>query len=143
MRLLRLLVITATLISLPAYGLAATGHVRGCPERAPAGAVDRAMDGMAMDGMTKDGMAMPDDCCPGAAGQHAPEQHAPDQHSPDNSGGCAACQAGHTCKSAQGVQLVHAPILMAVPVHQAAMAGTAPRASLCSPDGLLRPPDLA
>jgi hypothetical protein len=93
---------------------------------------------MAMDGMAMDGMAVADDCCPGAAGQHAPDQHAP-----DNSGGCAACQAGHTCKSAQGVQLVHAPILMLVPVHQAAMAGTAPRASLCSPDGLLRPPDLA
>jgi hypothetical protein len=133
MRLLRLLMITATLISLPGYGLAATGHVRGCPERAPAGAADMAMDGMAMDGM-----AVADDCCPGAAGQHAPDQHAPDK-----SGGCAACQAGHTCKSPQGVQFVHAPILMVVPVHQPAMAGTAPRASLCSPDGLLRPPDLA
>jgi hypothetical protein len=133
MRLLRLLVITATLISLPGYGLAATGHVRGCPERAPAGATDMAMDGMAMDAM-----AMADDCCPAAAGQHAPDQHAP-----DNSGGCAACQAGHTCKSSQGVQFVHAPILMAVPVPQPAMTGAAPHISLCSPDGLLRPPNLA
>jgi hypothetical protein len=133
MRLLRLLVITATLISLPGYGLAATGHVRGCPERAPAGAADMAMDGM----------AVADDCCPGAAGQHASDQHAPEQDVPDSSGGCAACQAGHTCKNPQGVQLVHAPILMVVPVHQAAMVATAPHASLCSPDGLLRPPDLA
>jgi hypothetical protein len=128
MRLLRLLVITATLISLPGYGLAATGHMRGCPERAPADAA----------AMVMTDMTMADDCCPGAAGQHVPDQHAPDK-----SGGCAACQAGHTCKSPQGVQLVHAPILMVVPVHQPAMAGAAPCASLCSPDGLLRPPNLA
>ena len=140
MRLLRLFVITATLVSLPGYGLAATGSVRGCPERAPARVTDAAMVGMDMTGMDMGvaDAAMPDDCCPGAADQRAPD-HRP---APDHGDGCAACQAGHGCKSSQGVELVRAPIPMVLPVHQAAPAGPAPHASLCSPDGLLRPPDL-
>jgi hypothetical protein len=138
MRLLRLLVITATLISLPGYGLAAAGHVRDCPEGAPAGVADTAMAGMDMtdmatDGTAMDGTAMPDDCCPGAA--HQPPQ--------GKSGDCGACQAGHSCKSPQGVQLVHAPVLMIAAFHQAVLTDPAPHASLCSPDGLLRPPKFA
>jgi hypothetical protein len=138
MRLLRLLVITATLFSLPGYGLAAAGHVRGCPERAPAGAADTAMAGMdmthkAMDGMAMDGTAMPGDCCPDAAHQ---QPHG-------KSGDCGACQAGHGCKSPQGVQLLHAPVLTIVAFPQAVLTDPAPHASLCIPDGLLRPPKFA
>lgn len=161
-RLSRVCVIMATLLSLPGYGLAAAGLVRDCPVRAPSGdagtaATSMIMTGMDMTGMDMagmdmagsgaEGMATPHDCCAGAAGHSAVGQHSahpstPAQHSPGQSGACAACQAGHTCKSSQGVPLIHAPVLTLSPVQPAVMTRSAPCESLHSPDGLLRPPDL-
>lgn len=135
MHLLRLLIITATLVSLPGYGLAAAGQLRGCPAGAPADAAHAAH--APMDGMHMDGMAMPDDCCPGAGDRQAPDPHAPDN------GGCTACQAGHACKNSQGVQLVPTPILAPILIHPTVAAGPVRHASLCGPDGLLRPPNAA
>ena len=123
MRLLRLFVILANLVSLPGYGLAATGHVRACPERTAATAVVIAAHGMAMS----------HDCCPGATDQRLPAK-------PDT---CAACVAGFGCKHTQAVQLVTAPRLAMVSWHQSVVEDPALHVSLCGPDRLLRPPRLS
>jgi hypothetical protein len=136
MRLLRLFVITAMLVSLPGYGLAAAGQLRGCLASAPLGAAHVAH--APMGGMHMDVMATSDDCCPGAGGQHAP-----DPHPQGKDDGCASCLAGHGCKSPQGAQSIPAPPPLMFPAHPVVIDAVAANASLCGPDGPLRPPDPA
>ncbi|MCC7463110.1 MAG: hypothetical protein IT480_11690 [Gammaproteobacteria bacterium] len=135
MRLFRLLILMTTLLSLPGYGLAATGHAGGCPERAPAGAPaashHTAMVTMGMAGMG-DG-AVSHDCCPGSTDTQPASQHQ----------GCPSCIAGHACKSPQSAQAPGALIRQFLPFQAAAFDAPSRLASLCGPDALLRPPNLS
>lgn len=138
MRLFRLIVVLATLVSLPGYGLAATGHAGGCPERAAGGAAaaTHAMDmaGMDMAGMDMAGAAAHHDCCPGTA---TPKGE-PKPASPH--GSCPACIAGHTCQGSHAAQPGGELTLRAPPLRIALGEEPATGASLCGPDDLLRPP---
>jgi hypothetical protein len=144
MRLFRLIVVLANLLTLPGYGLAASGHVGGCPERGTgAASATHAMDMSAMDmsamhmgGMDMAGMATSahHGCCPGTSDP----KPASTPHE-----GCPACGAGHGCKGTPGAQAFAAPVLHVLPLNAAVIDEPAPHASLCGPDGLLRPPNLA
>lgn len=150
MRMLRLALILLTIASLPGSGLAATGHVRSCPERgaaqsAPvawpdAGTAMHAMDMADMAGMDVHAAELQasspaHDCC---AGNGHPQQPARGK-----SGACSACLAGHGCQGMQGAQPPGVPVLMVLPLHPSVVEESSPHASLCGPDGLLRPPKLS
>jgi hypothetical protein len=138
MRLFRLFVVLATLVSLPGYGLAATGHAGGCPERAAGGAPAAThathVAGMDMPGMDMAGAAVHHDCCPGTASPKANPKPA----SPH--GSCPACIAGHACKGTQAAQPGSELVLRTLPLRIAMGDEPATVASLCGPDDLLRPP---
>jgi hypothetical protein len=129
MRLFRLFILLATLASLPGYGLAATGHGGGCTDAVAGGTpvtahvMDHAMD-----------MDTQHDCCPGAADP----KPASSPHE-----GCPACVAGHACKSTQCAQPPGEFVLRLLPLHAGVSDEPSPHASLCGPDGLLRPPTLS
>ena len=133
MRLLRLIVVLATLASLPGYGLAASGHAGGCPGRAIGGApmASHAVDMAGMDMTGAEGMAIPHDCCPGTAESGSNS----DPHE-----GCPACLAGHGCKNSPGGQPPALSLRRLPPLHQAVAEEPAPHVSQCGPDDLLRPP---
>ena len=138
MRLFRLIVVLATLVSLPGYGLAATGHAGPCPERVGGGTPSAAhhvdMTGMDMAGMAgMDGAPMPHECCPGTANPKPATPHA----------GCPACIAAHDCKSPQGAQTLAVLVRVLLPRQAAVPDAPSRHVSLCGPDGLLRPPNLS
>jgi len=140
MRLFRLFVVLATLVSLPGYGLAATGHAGGCPERAGGtAATTHAMDmpGMDMSGMGMAGATAHHDCCPGS-GTAKGEPKPANPH-----GGCPACIAGHACQGAHAAQPGGELVLRAPLLRIAVGDDGATGASLCGPDDLLRPPRLS
>jgi uncharacterized protein involved in copper resistance len=155
MRLFRLIVVLATLVSLPGYGLAATGHAGGCPERASgdtAGAAHTAahamdMAGMDMAAMDMSGMDM--GSMDGAAtATHGPASHhgcCPGTADPKPTStpheGCPACVAGHACKGTPAAQAPAVRVLRLLPRPAALIDEPSPHASQCGPDGLLRPPN--
>lgn len=118
MRLLRLLTIIATLLSLPAYGLAAVTHTRSCQEQVN----------------TAQQAAMADDCCPHEAGKKAPCEQ------PGKSDECSTCNTGHNCKSPQTYQPAQLSITVIIPARQVAVGVPPTHLSSHSPDLLLRPP---
>lgn len=149
MRLFRLIVVLATLVSLPGYGLAATGHAGGCPERAgdatasaahaapdaaahamDMGAVD--MGGMDGAATATHGPAAHHGCCPGATDP----KPASTPHE-----GCPACVAGHACKGTPAAQAPAVRVPRLLPRPAALIDEPSPHASQCGPDGLLRPPN--
>ncbi len=137
MRLFRLFVVVATLLSLPGYALAATGHAGGCPGRAAGGAGEAqvshtAVTDLAGTDMAAHGTAMQHECCPGTSDPQPPT--APYE-------GCPGCLAGHGCQGAQGAEPPAGLLVFLLPQHAAVIDEPSPHASLCGPDGLLRPPD--
>jgi hypothetical protein len=129
MRLLRLALILLTIASLPGYGLAGTGHVRACPE---SGAPQSAAE--AMPGMDMQAASPAQDCSAGAGHTQQPAK--------GKSGSCPACLAGHGCQGTQGAQPPGILILTLMPLRPSVVEEPSPHASLCGPDGLLRPPEL-
>jgi hypothetical protein len=139
-KLLRMGVVGMLLASLPAYGLAAAGLTRSCADATQTSHSGVHDAGMHEAGMHDAGMhhAGNHDCCP-----EAPSS-SPDQQLPGKSGSCTGClAAGHSCKSTQGMQLVQAVILHVAPTLTMSFSDASPHASLCGPDGFLRPPDIS
>jgi hypothetical protein len=120
MRILRLLTIIATLLSLPVYGFAAADHARTYQQQ--------------LSGVKH--VAMTGDCCPDAAGKSTPCQH------PDKSNACNPCKAGQHCKSPQTYQPTQLSTVIVIPALQVAVDNIATHLSEYSPDRLLRPPSL-
>lgn len=139
-QLWRIGVVGVLLASLPAYGLAAAGMTRSCTGTTQSG--HSGVHGVSMHdaGIHDAGMhhAGNHDCCP-----EAPSS-SPDQQLPGQSGSCAGClAAGHSCKSTQGMQLVQAVVLHVASTLPMPFPDASPHASLCGPDGFLRPPDFS
>ena len=119
-RVLQLLVVLVTLVTLPVYGLAGVTH-RSCQEQMS----------------SAHHAAVPGDCCPGKGDPGTDCKQ--DGKSPKN-GSCTACKAGYNCKSPQSYQPTQAPVLMTLPARPTLSAAPPPPLISHSPDGLWRPP---
>src|SRR5579859_5381104 len=87
MRKLRVLMILATVLTLPSYGLAGIAYARSCQEqmRAPSHA------------------ELSGDCCPGKGDQNTPCKER-GTGSTGKNGPCSPCKAGFNCKSPQSYE---------------------------------------
>ena len=126
MRILRLVTILATLLSLPGYGLAGLAQARSCQEQMSAAHQ----------------VVLAGDCCPGKADQSAPCKRLGDGPSGKN-GRCSACKAGYNCKSPQPYE-PNSTVTILIPVDRPTPAVESPAPLLSySPFGLWRPPRLS
>src|SRR5581483_4283100 len=124
MRRLRLLMLLATLLTLPVYGLAGVAY-RSCdPQMGTAGQAGVAGD-----------------CCPGKFDQNAGcKQDSPvpaGKNNPPN-----ACKAGCGCATPQSYEPVASWLLPTAATHWIPSADPPTPLSSRSPDGLWRPPRL-
>jgi hypothetical protein len=125
-RMFRLLLTLATLLTLPVYGLAGIASTRSCQEQM-----------QSADQMTSTG-----DCCPGKADHGTSCKNLGNTQLPGKNGSCAACKAGFNCKSPQSYEPTHVMILPATPVGSAGSAEPPALLASHSLDGLWRPPCL-
>jgi hypothetical protein len=138
---MRLLVILLMLLTLPAYGLAATGHAGGCQLRMGAGAAPHSPDAMDMAGMdltalagvSMNGADVHQVCCPGSGNTQPPGKQS----------GCPACLAAQGCKGAPDAQLPSPQLMTLLLLHSGVMQQSSPLPSQCGPDALLRPPTVS
>jgi hypothetical protein len=129
-RILRLLTVLVTLLSLPAYGLAGLAHARSCQTQGAAATGSVATGGLVVTG----------DCCPGKSDPGAPCKRLGDN--PDKNGGCTPCKAGFSCKSPQSYEPTHLLVTDTPPLRLTPIARPPTLLLSHSPDGLWRPPRL-
>ena len=122
MRMLRLITLLLTLLSLPGYGLAGLAQ-RSCQEQMQSSAH----------------IAQAGDCCPGKGAPSTSCKQAGD--SPlTKKDSCSACKAGYNCKSPQSYE--PGPVLawLLLPAHSTVSIDPPSLLTSHSPDGLWRPP---
>jgi hypothetical protein len=122
MRMMRIITLLITLLTLPGYGLASLSQ-RSCQEE--------------MRASTQQTLA--GDCCPGKADPGTACKRLTD--SPlGKKDTCSACKAGYNCKSPQPYEPSTTLASIVLPIHPS--VSITPRSPLSShsPDGLWRPP---
>jgi hypothetical protein len=125
-KMFRLLLTLATLLTLPVYGLAGIASARSCQEQM-----------QSADQMTSTG-----DCCPGKAGHGTSCKILGGTQLPGKNGSCAACKAGFNCKTPQSFESTHVMTLPVTPVRSSGSAEPPVVLASHSLDGLWRPPCL-
>ena len=125
-KMFRLLLTLATLLTLPVYGLAGIASARSCQEQMHSA-----------DQMTSAG-----DCCPGKAGHGTSCKNLGGTQLPVKNGSCAVCKAGFNCKTPQSFEPTHVMTLPATPVRSSGSAAPPVFLASHSLDGLWRPPCL-
>jgi hypothetical protein len=123
---LRLLIILATLLTLPGYGLAGLAHVRSCQSQMSA----------------SNHVVMAGDCCPGKSDQGTGCKGSGDSPLSGKNAPCSACKAGFNCKSPQSYEPTHVVAMLVTPARPAPVVDPPTLASSHSPNGLWRPPRL-
>lgn len=125
-RALKFLIVLATLLTLPGYGLAGIAHTRSCQEEMSA---------------THD-VVVAGDCCPGKGDQNSPCKRFGEGSPAGKKNPCSPCKAGYNCKSSQPAERVMPFAMLLVP-HLPLMSVNPPALLLSpSPHGLWRPPRL-
>lgn len=127
MHRLRILTLLVLALTLPGYGLAGLGHVRGC---------DHAMGQMGSQA------AAPLGCCAGghhgmSGGQSTGHPVPSGQH-----GTCPYCSGGLSCNAPQALESSAIDPLLGAPAHTIPASRIPILTTLHSPDGLWRPPPL-
>jgi hypothetical protein len=126
LKMFRLLLTLATLLTLPVYGLAGIASARSCQEQM-----------QSADQMTSTG-----DCCPGKADHGNSCKNLGSAQHPGKNGSCGACKAGFNCKSPQSYEPTHVMTLPATPVRSTGSEEPPVLLASHSLDGLWRPPCL-
>jgi hypothetical protein len=127
MRILRLLTMLVTLLSLPGYGVAALAPARVCDAQIYASPHTSAAD----------------ECCPQGQQHKSCERASQAAHSSGHQGGCAGCQAGLTGGTGPQTFEAHTALAVWIPVIRTAVPkDSLTRLPSLSPDGLFRPPAL-
>jgi hypothetical protein len=123
-KMFRLLLTLATLLTLPVYGLAGIASTRSCQEQ--------------MHSTQQSSTA--GDCCPGTADHGTACKDSGGSPLSGKHGFCTTCKAGFNCKTPQSFEPTHVVTLPATPVRSAISADPPVPLASHSLDLLWRPP---